>query len=85
MQEHVQPIGDIVDALTTRADLADPARLIAFLADRLTYAVITKFEDQQISDAGFARNSPDGVRDNHRARYRAAGLDVDSSHRSLPG
>lgn len=75
VQEHVQPIGEIVDALVTRTDLTDPTRLIAFLSDTLTYAVITKAEDQQISDAGFARNRPDG---DAWARYRAAGLDVDT-------
>jgi len=78
VQEHVKPIGDIVEALATRADLADPARLIAFLSDRLTYAVITRTEDQQISGAGFSRTSPDGGDGDPWARYRAAGLDVDS-------
>jgi hypothetical protein len=75
VHEHVQPIGAVVAAVVENPALRNADALSAFLFERLTYAVISVAEDQLLTEADRAGIVYDG---DLWARYRAAGLDVET-------
>jgi hypothetical protein len=72
---HVQPIGAVVAAVVEDPALRDADALSAFLFEWLTYAVVTVVEDRLLTEADRAGIVHDG---DPWARYRAAGLDVET-------
>lgn len=81
VHEHVRSIGEVVAAVVERPELRDPAALVAFLFENLTYVVISRAEDTQLTEADARAKAAGidfGADEDPWARYRFAGLDVAS-------